>query len=171
MHKRSFLMGACGAALTTAAAALRARDGAGDNASDHASDSASDSATNASTTSAVVAAPARRAARRGLPALGASPDRAQWARYLNEPFVLHADGRAVVVVLDRLDNGPPGADARQFVLGFRSASALPTGLYELAHGSGQTRAIGLTATACAGHSASRLRAEFNLQASANFEAA
>jgi hypothetical protein len=136
MHKRSFLMGACGAALSTAAT------------------------TATSATETLATSP--RAARRGLPALGAAPDRAAWSRYLQEPFVLNAEGRSVAVVLDRLEDGPAGTGAAQFVLGFSAAAALPTGLYELAHASGQTVAVGLTAHAAAGRSATRLRAEFNL---------
>ena len=140
MHKRSFLMGACGAALTSTAATASAP-------------------AQATAHAAWAAAPA---ARRGLPALGAAPDRAQWARYLPEPVVLQAEGRSVAVVLDRLEDGPAGTGAAQFVLGFRSATALPSGLYELAHASGQTLAIGLTAQAASGNTAARLRAEFNL---------
>jgi hypothetical protein len=132
-------MGACGAALSTAAT------------------------TATSATETLAASPrSPRATRRGLPALGAAPDRAAWSRYLQEPFVLHAEGRSVAVVLDRLEDGPAGTGAAQFVLGFSAAAALPTGLYELAHASGQSVAVGLTAHAAAGRSATRLRAEFNL---------
>ncbi len=146
MQKRSFLMGACGAALSTAATAA----------------ATAATATAATDTPLPAAAPLTQAARRRLPVLGAAPGRAQWARYLHEPFVLHADGRSVAVVLDRLDAGPAGTDTAQFVLGFSANRALPSGLYELAHANGQTVAVGLTAHAVAGRSATRLRAEFNL---------
>jgi hypothetical protein len=136
MHKRSFLMGACGAALTTAATAA--------------------------TEMAPAVACSPRAASRGLPDLGAAPDRAAWSRYLHEPFVLQAEGRSVAVVLDRLDDGPADTGVAQFVLGFSAAAALPSGLYELTHASGQSLAVGLTAHAAAGRPATCLRAEFNL---------
>jgi hypothetical protein len=145
MHKRSFLMGACGAALSTAATAATSAKPAP-----------------SATDTAPATAGSPRAARRGLPALGAAPDRAAWSRYLHEPFVLSAEGRSVAVVLDRLDDGPAGTGAAQFVLGFSAAAALPSGLYELAHASGQSVAVGLTAHAAAGRPATRLRAEFNL---------
>jgi hypothetical protein len=139
MHKRSFLMSACGAALSTAATAAPAT-GAAAPASGH----------------------QPRAPRRGLPALGVAPNRAEWARYLHEPFLLQAQGLTVAAVLDRLEDGPACSKSTQFVLGFRSAVPLLSGLYELAHASGQTLPISLTANAAAGHADTHLRAEFNL---------
>lgn len=133
MQKRSFLLGACGAAMGTGAAALPAGD------------------------SLLEAA-------RALPILGQAPRAGHWRAYLDQPFELHAEGNHVAVVLESFEPVAGSMDSEQFVLGFRSAQAAPSGLYELVHANGTRLALSLTAHAPSQQAATRLRAEFNLLA-------
>ena len=142
MHKRSFLMGTAGAVLGAGA-------GAGAQA-------------------AIAPAPAAQAVAADAllrPALAGAAGLAQWSAYVGQAFELQSPGGPVAVVLSRLDRL---ADARhapgheQFVLGFSSPRALPSGLYSLVHPQAGACTLGLTADAAAGAAATTLRAEFNL---------
>jgi hypothetical protein len=87
---------------------------------------------------------------------------AGWTAYREQPFVAEGEGRMAEVVLVRIESLPGSSRHVQFTLGFRTAAALPAGLYQLRHANGKSAMLALNNSTAAAAGSHELRAEFSL---------